>query len=534
MLSIPELAPLLYFVIWSTRIFWKNILCLRLCDAAIFAFFVATIAGALFLSHFLWRDRVKSGLFVTLASLAFFGYGSVFESLGLYLRNSISTGALHAALLAGISSFLCIAALILKRATFNLENFVRILNIYLLIFAVLTGYEQGLAHANIPERLTTRAEIPPRSSAARLDSSILPDVYYFVFDAFGREDILRDLYDIDTASFTGFLRGKGFYVADRSTTNYPSTFASVVSTLECRYIGDLLAPTLYPDDFVGRLRENPTAEAFSRQGYRIVTFKSGYYYTNASPDGGLKTDQFQGLGEFSGILLGRTMLPGIMAVAPARLVNAFPPWLREFCSPYIGLRDRIRYVFDEVPRLSTGNEPVFSFAHVVSPHGPFVFDEYGRDVEPPYCFAYSDANDFRTVFSEKEYKLAYAAQIRHMQDRIRNLVTSLQAAHRSRPLVIILSSDHGPGCHLNYGILEGSNLKERFSNLIAVYFSDQDYSQMRPTMTPVNLFRIIRSRYLAENLPLLEDRNYFISGLTPFPPIASETSSIVDVTEMVQ
>lgn len=531
MLSLPELPSILYYIIRNIRIVGNNLLSLQAGDAVVLATFFCLTGILLGFAHLLWRNRLKSGLFVALTTVLFFSYGDLFEFFMLRIGHLVSPAGLHVALVAFSVFVLAIAPFLLNRTTIDLSKIVRILNVFLLIFALLAFIDQGLAYRRLP----VRAAKPSPPAAIPVTGSVstdrLPDVYHIVFDAFAREDILRDLYRLDTASFTRFLNEKGFFVAERSTANYPFTFASILSTLECRYINDLLTQALYPADIVRRLENNPTMAAFSQSGYNIVLYKSGYYYTTFSFPGGLATDQIPGFGEFSDIFLGRTLLAGITAVAPASIVQSLPPWLRELCSPYAGHRDRIRYVFDTFPRLQTASGPVFAFAHIVSPHAPNVFDEAGNDVEPPYCFTYSDPRPF--IVGE-EYKHAYNRQTLSIQEQIRNLVTALQDTHASRPLVIVLSSDHGPGYDFYYGNIEGSNLKERFSNFLAVYFSDKNYARMGPAMTPVNLYRIIRSKYLEEDLPNVEDRNYLIDGTTGNPPFATETLKIIDITDKLQ
>ena len=49
-----------------------------------------------------------------------------------------------------------------------------------------------------------------------------PDIYYIIVDAYGRQDVLRWLYGFDNAGFIGYLKDKGFYVAEKSTSNYRS------------------------------------------------------------------------------------------------------------------------------------------------------------------------------------------------------------------------------------------------------------------------------------------------------------------------
>ena len=46
--------------------------------------------------------------------------------------------------------------------------------------------------------------------------STRPDIYYIILDAYGRADVLKDLYNYDNSQFVDWLNQKGFYVARES------------------------------------------------------------------------------------------------------------------------------------------------------------------------------------------------------------------------------------------------------------------------------------------------------------------------------
>ncbi len=45
-------------------------------------------------------------------------------------------------------------------------------------------------------------------------------------------------------------------------------------------------------------------------------------------------------------------------------------------------RERILYLLDTVPQVAGDRAPTFTFAHILSPHPPFIFGENGEDVLP--------------------------------------------------------------------------------------------------------------------------------------------------------
>jgi hypothetical protein len=72
-----------------------------------------------------------------------------------------------------------------------------------------------------------------------------PDIYYIILDGHARSDILAELYGYDNNWFVDSLRQRGFYVADRSRTNYAQTYLSLASTLNMTYL-DSLAQAVGP------------------------------------------------------------------------------------------------------------------------------------------------------------------------------------------------------------------------------------------------------------------------------------------------
>jgi hypothetical protein len=52
--------------------------------------------------------------------------------------------------------------------------------------------------------------------------------------------------------------------------------------------------------------------------------------------------------------------------------------------------------------------------------------------------------------------------------------------------------------------------------LNAYYFPDQDYSQLYPSISPINSFRVVLDKYFGGNYELLPDRHYYSPWGYPF------------------
>jgi hypothetical protein len=99
-------------------------------------------------------------------------------------------------------------------------------------------------------------------------------------------------------------------------------------------------------------------------------------------------------------------------------------------------------------------------------------------------------------------------------------------AKASRPTIIILQSDHGPGSLLDWQVPENNYFKERMSILNAYYLPDHDFTGLYESISPVNTFRVIFREYFGADYETLPDESYFSLWKRPygFINVTSETT----------
>jgi hypothetical protein len=148
------------------------------------------------------------------------------------------------------------------------------------------------------------------------------------------------------------------------------------------------------------------------------------------------------------------------------------------------------------------------FAHIISPHPPFVFDVHGKPTEPARGYSVNDGDDFQGTLDE--YRAGYARQVQFVNQKLEWAIDAI-LANSPTPPVIILQGDHGPGSRLNWGSPAKTCLWERTSILNAYYLPGGGESRLYPSISPVNSFRVVLNAYFGANLPLLPDRTYFTS-----------------------
>jgi len=196
--------------------------------------------------------------------------------------------------------------------------------------------------------------------------STKPDIYYIVLDGYGREDTLRQLFDIDNSEFISYLRGKGFIVPEQSLANYPKTALSVASTLNLDYVQNLI-PDMHRSIMWWLLSpwldHNLVRTSLEKIGYSTVSASTDWAITdNPTTDYYIKSMPVI-LSEFERYLLGVTPLkmitPLIQGVATT---PAYESYRRSQLNNFQSL-----IWSTNIPG------PKFVFGHVLLTHPPFVF-----------------------------------------------------------------------------------------------------------------------------------------------------------------
>ncbi len=338
----------------------------------------------------------------------------------------------------------------------------------------------------------------------------LPDIYYIILDAYARSDIFQEMYHFENQEFIDFLKERGFFVAEKSRTNYPQTALSVASSLNFHYIDQLLKiRDIDSDDrspLADLIRGNQVFSLLKKNGYTTTTFSSGKSETEIKDADRYLSPRWS-FSEFQNLLINSTPLPLILRRLQYQLH-----------------RKRILFILNHLGNLSVKNHPVFVFAHILAPHPPFVFGESGQPVQPNRNFSYGDGPHFLQNASRLEYVEGYKKEVLFLNEKLKEAIRTILSNSPIPPL-IILQSDHGPGSRLDWSHMENTDFRERMSNFLACYLPDTEKKIFYQSITPVNLFRIILNHYFDANYDLLKDKCYFSSLYHPY--------NLTNVTEKV-
>ncbi|MBN1564626.1 MAG: hypothetical protein JXA10_12345, partial [Anaerolineae bacterium] len=235
------------------------------------------------------------------------------------------------------------------------------------------------------DTLTKTETLPPVTVA--LDASeTQPDVYYIILDGYSRGDWLETWFGFNNDDFLQELTARGFYIADRSCSNYIQTHLSIPSVLSMAYIEPTHASNLseirslrYMNSYVRQ--NNRVGNVFEALGYTTIHFATHYSITAYNHDADVVID-FGPSGSFITDHADATE-PYWNALLPTTLYSPFFTYqdvlagdIYSYRSPY-----RVLMSLDELKAIPEYPEPTFTLAHIIKPHDPFSFDRDGNIVD---------------------------------------------------------------------------------------------------------------------------------------------------------
>ncbi len=460
------------------------------------------------------RDPLRAGMVVSTLIVLFFGYESLqsqLDTIWYYLNkfwvNRDTRFAPGVTLT--IEALLAFAAWrLLFRKIRRPEVWTSYLNAFTLILVALPTVGLVSSRVREPGGIHRDGALPALSG-----KGWTPDIYLIILDGYARSDVMKEIYGFDNKPFIDRLERRGFFVARQSVSNYCQTQLSLASTLNADYLDQLLEPgthdTLALSDLI---KKNRVADQLRSRGYRTISFATGFEPTEM-PDADEYLAPGPGHSPFNDMLLSMTPLSPIFADAR---------WNDRFSES----RARTLYTLDRLPSIARIPGPTFTFAHILSPHPPFLFGPNGEDVSPrqftPGWEINHNVTDARN--GKPEYvKRSYRNQASFLTDRVDRAIDQI-LKQSSEPPVIILQSDHGAWLNYHPNDAEATDLRERFSTLNAILIPGKPKIEgLNDQALSVNTFRIVLNNVFGTTMPLLGSRSYFSTVLEPL--------ELIDITE---
>lgn len=495
-ISSPCLFPLFTAIYPILAVYYVNVQLLKTSEV-IRSLIVVLIAFGIFLlgSRLILKNWMRSGFLTFFSAVLFFSYGHVYN-----LIDQLPLGR-HLFMLPFWGMLFLLGVLAIWKKEKQLKKLIPYLNLitaFLVVFQFLGIVFYDIKSA--PNKLASSESTTDVLSSSEILES--PDIYYIILDGYACSNTLQNNYGYDNSDFIDYLTNNGFYVAKDSKSNYSQTFLSLASSLNMEYLEKL--PEQVGIDSLDRnvpyeMIQNSRLTNFLRsEGYTIINFSSGWGPTNNNPyadenyDGAKNSVKFN---EFEWTLLQTTLLNPLSSHIAGN-----------------DQRDRIFSNFKMLEAMPASTGPKFVFAHILSPHPPYLFDQDGNSV---------NQNTFKLQGDDIwSHKNAYLDQLIFINKMVEKMVDQI-LSQSSNPPIIILQADHGSassgGWEHAYETLSGGGIDQATQSLIterncifnAYHFPGNIESELYLTISPVNSFRIVLNTYFGENLDLLKDESYF-------------------------
>jgi len=428
---------------------------------------VAVIGTLLFmlLLRLVTKNYNKIAIITSCFLVFFFSYGHVRDAISPGAEVALNFNILLVLAFLFIPASIGLFLIIKGRRDFATST--KFLNVVAITLIVISIVNVGIYEV---KAITFEHKDTSKEDSHSVVVEYCPDIYYIILDMYAREDTLKDCIDFDNSDFIDYLTDKGFYVAGKSCSNYGSTYTSLPSSLNMKYLdaeereaGVLLIPN------------NKVSRFLKARGYRYVYVDGGMAWKDMDKYADIYscTDVFGfQVGDFAYNLCESTLLAPFArffsGLSDANVVTQYGA-------------NRILYAFDALAEIPDIEEPTFAYAHIMCPHPPGIFD--------------SDGAKGLAMFGEQEefYPQGYYDNLAFINKKVEILVDEI-ISKSDAPPVIILQGDHGIWYE-----------EERAREILNAYYL-KDSGVLYETITPVNSFRVIFNLYFGMDYEILEDK----------------------------
>lgn len=303
-----------------------------------------------------------------------------------------------------------------------------------------------------------------------------PSIYYIILDMYASVEAIKQHCDYDNTPFIEELRRQGFMVMNNSYSNYGFTMLSLPSSLNMSYL-DFHDHPQQPENAFTRflLNTNVVTHFFKKRGYTTICIPSTWEYEkqlscfDKEISYSLFGDFYEFLGGMSLFHMGGRLAPSLWSL-------------------YMDERKRnwLSFQFRQLEQCSRQKEPLFVYAHIMSPHFPYLYDKEG--------------NAIRSYGKEIFDRDALRGQIQALNKKVTATIETILKNSTDKPIIII-QGDHGINCDL-------TNKPVAFGILNAYHFPDDGKKIVYDSISPVNSFRMIFNHYFKTHFGRLEDCSY--------------------------
>lgn len=437
------------------------------------------------------KNREKTAILAFAFVIIFFSHGHVFDLIWGWEIGGILVGRNLYLLIFWIFLF-CSVCIFVFLGKGSLKQANKIITVFTVVLLIVTSFNIGKHYIkNVLNKTGTSSAVEADQQNGRISAATQPDIYYLILDGYTSPRNLSTYYKFDDGAFVHYLQKKKFHVMEDGHSNYTTTFLSLLSSLNMKYMNTYFerydADPRMPRQLAQMFEKNAVADFLKSKGYKIVHFSSGYSSTNYNKyaDWNIYCGR---LNEFNRMLIHTSLL---------RLV--------EDRISGNDSRHRILCTFEKIANVQkTISGPRFVFAHIVSPHAPYLFNAKGMPVDTTPLGLRPDGLEMWQL------KEPYIEQVKFVNEKISQLVDKI-LAEANTPPIIIIQGDHGSASTGKWDTPSEALMQERLGIFNAFYLPENGGKDINEFLTPVNTFRFIFNKYFNTQNALLENRYYFSS-----------------------
>ena len=442
--------------------------------------------------YLLIKQKQNAPILTSVFLILFFSYGHIVNIFTKSFKkiNNIEVPYNTIFLFMWFMIFAILAFISRKKSYDSTNKLFNIISSILIILVIFNIFKN-------PKIIKWSDEIKTSTKKTTKTSKNYPDIYFIVPDRYARNDVLKKYYKFDNSEFTNYLQEKGFFYADNSISNYPTTTMSLGSELNMKYINYFTNEYgTKQSDFkpvVKILRNNEVGYILKEKGYTYINMGSWWCLTQKFNDADYNFNSKALVNdEFTVRFLETTIF--------SELSNYILP--EKYRLNFRNEQKNIAlYQIEKLKEVINMQSPKFVFVHLLIPHNPYVFDKNCNYVNE------------KITKSQKEIK-NYLDQLQCKNKLLKVMVDDILKNSKKDPIVIV-QSDEGP--HPITSPLPKDNywkaastiaLEEKFKILNMLYFPRINYSTLSTNMSPINTFRFIFNNYMDENFEYQDAKTY--------------------------
>ena len=281
--------------------------------------------------------------------------------------------------------------------------------------------------------------------------------------------------------FISFLSSKNFIIPEKTFSHYHTSFLTITSLLNLDYINHLTVD-------VGENSKNRFQAYKMIDQNKIMKITKSQGYVNVNIDSGWEATRYISSADLN--LCGKNQFLNsqtIVMMIKNSMLN--PVYVKIFESDY---RDRITCSFNSISTIhNETKQPVFVFAHIFLPHGPYYWGPDGEYNVPTKA----------TLEGFHKDKIGFTDQLQFTNKKVKEFVTKILDESKTPP-IIILFSDHGTMLTYDDHISEDFIL-ERMSNIMYVHLPENNLESLNNNLSSINLLRMISNDHLNQKFSYL-------------------------------